>query len=239
MPTNMSNHGCSNILITGSYIFRRGLGAILSDLAPDASIAESPHLRDAQRRLDAEEFFAAIFDADTEDLRGPDELELLRADHPGLILGIVSRTHDPNRMLGYLAAGVNGYIAACSDQPEIERAIGTMLRAPVRFSSTFVAGPADHAVRSVDARLPGREPAQLTVRQTGVLGLLVDGHSNKQIARMLGLSPHTVIIHVAALLRHFGVSRRTDLSTVARGRRGAADRPPLAATGPGEPELHP
>ena len=35
----------------------------------------------------------------------------------------------------------------------------------------------------------------LTPRQDGVLGLLLQGYSNKEIARRLNLSPHTVKIH--------------------------------------------
>ena len=51
--------------------------------------------------------------------------------------------------------------------------------------------------------------AELTVRQREVLGLLERGLPNKQIARQLGLSEHTVKIHVTAILNALGVSNRT------------------------------
>lgn len=51
--------------------------------------------------------------------------------------------------------------------------------------------------------------AELTERQCEVLALLERGLPNKQIARQLGLSEHTIKIHVAAILNALGVSNRT------------------------------
>ncbi len=51
--------------------------------------------------------------------------------------------------------------------------------------------------------------SELTERQREVLGLLEQGMQNKQIARQLGLSEHTVKIHVAAILHALGVTNRT------------------------------
>jgi DNA-binding NarL/FixJ family response regulator len=48
-----------------------------------------------------------------------------------------------------------------------------------------------------------------------VLGLLLKGYSNKEIARQLNLSPHTVKIHVSALLRCFAVQKRSSLAVAA------------------------
>ncbi len=58
--------------------------------------------------------------------------------------------------------------------------------------------------------------AQLTERQLEVLALLERGLQNKQIARQLGLSEHTVKIHVAAILSALGVTNRTQAVIVAQ-----------------------
>ena len=48
-----------------------------------------------------------------------------------------------------------------------------------------------------------------------MLGLLREGFTNAEIARLLGITTHTVKVHVAALITKLGVSDRTQ--AVARG----------------------
>lgn len=48
----------------------------------------------------------------------------------------------------------------------------------------------------------------LTAREEQILGRVAAGHSNKTIARTLGLSPHTIKRHVANILAKLGVGSR-------------------------------
>ncbi|HET9160948.1 MAG TPA: response regulator transcription factor, partial [Caulobacteraceae bacterium] len=56
----------------------------------------------------------------------------------------------------------------------------------------------------------------LTGQEMKVLGLLVTGQSNKEIARALGLSPNTVKTHLANLFAKLSVNRRTQAIGKAR-----------------------
>ena len=74
----------------------------------------------------------------------------------------------------------------------------------------------------------------LSAREREVLGLICEGHSDMQMATLLGLSENTVRNHVAALYRKIGVKRRTAAVIWARERgitcrgdlRLARQRPP-------------
>jgi DNA-binding CsgD family transcriptional regulator len=55
----------------------------------------------------------------------------------------------------------------------------------------------------------------LSPREVEVLRLLAAGESNSQIARRLGLSPHTVERHVANLYRKIGARGRADATAYA------------------------
>ena len=67
----------------------------------------------------------------------------------------------------------------------------------------------------IEASDPGRGlpgPAgELSPRQEQTLKHLLDGDSEKQVARKLGLSQHTVHGYVKALYRRYGVSSRAEL----------------------------
>ena len=56
----------------------------------------------------------------------------------------------------------------------------------------------------------------LTPRQIDVLRLVSEGHSNKEIARVLGVAPSTVKTHLENLLDILGVANRTEASAKAR-----------------------
>ena len=62
-------------------------------------------------------------------------------------------------------------------------------------------------------RLAAGEPApgaELTGREVEVLNCLASGMSNKQVARLLGISIRTVTVHVSNLLRKTGSASRTE-----------------------------
>jgi len=69
--------------------------------------------------------------------------------------------------------------------------------------------------------LPGGNPAAqaslgISDRELAVLGALADGRSNKEIAKALHISPHTVKTHVARLYEKLEARRRTEAIARAR-----------------------
>jgi DNA-binding NarL/FixJ family response regulator len=65
--------------------------------------------------------------------------------------------------------------------------------------------------------LPEEPPVLLTPREIEVLGALGNGMSNKEVARLLGISPHTVKFHIESLFRKLGAASRAE--AVAKGMR--------------------
>jgi DNA-binding CsgD family transcriptional regulator len=59
-------------------------------------------------------------------------------------------------------------------------------------------------------------PANLTARELEVLGLLVEGRSNRQIAEQLFISPKTASVHVTNLLAKLGAHSRLEAAALAR-----------------------
>ena len=82
-------------------------------------------------------------------------------------------------------------------------------------------------VRAAGVPLPRRASAQdgvpeqlravgVTARELDVLRLIAEGHSNRDVAAALYLSPRTVEKHVERLLLKTGASNRTALAALAR-----------------------
>ena len=65
-------------------------------------------------------------------------------------------------------------------------------------------------VQPPDEMRPAGDDAPLTPREIEVVRLLAEGASNKEIARRLGISAHTVKFHVSSLLNKLDAVGRTD-----------------------------
>jgi DNA-binding NarL/FixJ family response regulator len=70
--------------------------------------------------------------------------------------------------------------------------------------------------RNFDA-LPEEPTVLLTPREIEVLGALGNGMTNKEVARLLAISPNTVKFHIESLFRKLGVASRAE--AVAKGMR--------------------
>ena len=68
--------------------------------------------------------------------------------------------------------------------------------------------------RDHSQRLPGSLLPRLSARERQVAELLVDGASNKVIARALDISVHTAKFHVTAILEKLGARNRADAVSI-------------------------
>ncbi|MEO8468478.1 MAG: response regulator transcription factor, partial [Chloroflexota bacterium] len=66
---------------------------------------------------------------------------------------------------------------------------------------------------------------RLSPRELDVVGLVVEGRSNDEVAAALGIGAKTVETHLARLFERFGIASRTELATRAL-REGWLDLPP-------------
>ena len=129
------------------------------------------------------------------DRRAPGILDLLEDADIALPLIVASESPDPRRVVEAISAGTFDYMVLPFD----EGSLASLVARAVRQSAEH--GKARR--KKLDARLL---LDALSNREREVLALLVDGASNKLIARMLAISPRTVEIHRANMMAKLGVS---------------------------------
>jgi DNA-binding CsgD family transcriptional regulator len=105
------------------------------------------------------------------------------------LYGNIVVAYSPNTSLSCFPAAA----VSCRDRP---------------FSAGITANHDKTEVPTVNAADAAAGDNKLSRRQLDVLSLIVEGRSNKEIARALNLAEGTVKIHVAALFSKLGVHRR-------------------------------
>jgi signal transduction histidine kinase len=84
-----------------------------------------------------------------------------------------------------------------------------------QLGGTVEAGVSPHGGFELTVSFAIEAPVQLTPRETEVIQLLTEGLSNKEIARLLSISPRTVNFHLDNIYSKLGVSSRTEAAIYA------------------------
>lgn len=123
---------------------------------------------------------------------------------PDIKIIAMTSFEDEELVQGVLAAGAISYLLKNVTSDELAKAI----REAVSGRSTL----SPEAARVlIQATRPSKQPSyDLTERELEVLNLVVQGHSNQQIAETLVISLATVKAHISSILSKLQVSSRTE-----------------------------
>ncbi|MDZ5696191.1 response regulator transcription factor [Chelativorans sp. M5D2P16] len=192
--------------------FRIALRTILKSELGFADVIETGSLEEAVEQLAVhDEIALALFDLAMPGMKDAGSLEAVRDFRRDMRIAVVSASTRKSDMLTALSAGVHGYVPKGLGAAELAAALGRVLDGAIYVPPEIAARDKGDEPREEPEPSKGPESRvidSLTPRQRDVLVLLVDGLSNKEIARKLQLGEGTVKIHLAALLRSLGVRNR-------------------------------
>ena len=148
-----------------------------------------------------------LLDISLPGVRGLDLFHDLRQQQPTLPIVAFSGIEDPVTVKAVLAGGGMGFIPKSSPPPVMINALRLVLAGGRYLPPALLA----EAATTPEVVGDGVTPVALglTERQQQVLHCLVQGLSNKEICRVLGLAEATVKIHVSAILKALRVTSRT------------------------------
>jgi DNA-binding NarL/FixJ family response regulator len=199
--------------------FRVALSNILRQKLGGAEIIETGSLDEAIEQLSETQNVAlALFDLAMPGMESAASLRAVRQCFPNTQVAVVSASTRRSDVLLALEAGAHGYIPKGLGIAELSRALES-IRAGAIYVPTLLADLTEtenepsFAIKKPEASASA-SPTGLTRRQRDVLRLVVQGLSNKEIARELKLGEGTVKVHVAALFRVLGVSSRSAAAAV-------------------------
>ncbi|PVE24913.1 DNA-binding response regulator [Microvirga sp. KLBC 81] len=190
---------------------RLALKTILTDQLGFTDIVQAASLDEAMEQLSHKpKKSLALFDDALPGIKSVACLTAVRDCFPNLRLAVLSKSHEKQDVLAALEAGVHGYVPKAIGPAQLTAALRLIMDGHI-YVPPIVASirPASEGVQVLQSVPPVKPPIDnLTPRQREVLELLMQGKSNKEIARDLKLGEGTVKIHMAALFRVFGARSR-------------------------------
>ena len=155
-------------------------------------------------------------------------LQELREALPNVPIVIFSIIESREEVLRSIDLGAMGYISKATAGDEIVAIIRRVLAGEIWVPRELLIQATPTVMQErmhfqTDAR-KASSIEELTRRQREVFDLLSHGKSNRHIALDLGVSEHTVRVHMTAILRALGVENRTQAAVLAAGYQFSSSR---------------
>lgn len=183
------------------------------------AVVEARSLADAVERLSVRrDIGLAALGLDLPGMTGAWTLLPLRARRPDLKIAVTSGSEERRDILLALDGGMHGFLPRSLPPEDLTKALRAILDGLIYVPPVLARldgqGVEDHRAGEADDAAEGAgadaaRPGMLTPRQREVLELLVQGKSNKEIARALSLGQGTVKVHMSALFRSLGATSRS------------------------------
>jgi DNA-binding NarL/FixJ family response regulator len=189
------------LLVDDHQLVRAGLASLIEaadDLEVVGTAADGAEAVEVAGRTRPD---VVLMDLSMPNVDGVTATRALLAQWPEMAVVVLTSFADRARVAEALAAGAVGYLLKDSDPRD--------LMAGIRAAA---AGHAPLDPRVARGLLPSlrRDPVDaLSDREQQVLRLVAKGMANKQIGRALGISEHTVKVHLGNVFKHIGVGDRT------------------------------
>ena len=202
-----------NILLVDDHaLFREGLKFLLRGLDTGVQLDEAGTCAEALERAASRSYDLVLLDLKLPGRDGLDALAALREALPEVPVVVLSGEDDPPMIRATIQRGAMGFIPKASTPEVLVQALRLVLAHSVYLPPAALEGnEASTLPRAADP--VGRSDATLlgiTQRQLEVLRCVIQGKTNKVIARELDISDGTVKQHLSDVLLRLGVKNRTE-----------------------------
>ena len=187
-------------------IVRGGIVALLQSADDIEVLGEAATGLEAVERAIELEPQLVLMDLRMPGIDGDEATARILAAKPGIRIVVLTTYETDTSILSAIEAGASGYLLKAAPQEEILAGIRSVARGEVALAPSIAAMLVNRVKRPV---------VTLSARETEVLALVAQGHSNPAIAKQLFLSEATVKTHLIHAFEKLEVGDRTRAVTKA------------------------
>jgi len=203
-------------LVDDESVMRHGLCYLLEEQSDIEVVGQAGSV--AELSALGIEPHVVVTDLDLPDVRGHEVVVVLRLRFPATSILVLSRSRHPAKVRDAVAAGAIGYLLKTAQPSDLLVGVRTVAHGEsylqpslgvdlARWSSTGNAGAALPSAGTGDEAAPER----LSPKEEKVVRLVALGHTNAEIAKLLGVSLRTIETHRARVLQKLGHPTRSEL----------------------------
>jgi len=149
-----------------------------------------------------------LLDIAMPNLNGFDAGEKLKKLLPEIKIVFLTVNEDPEMVTEAFRIGANGYLLKNSAASELFQALDAVLNSKNYVTPSLEAGMLNSFIKNPSGQ---KAHGNLTIRQREVLQLLAEGHTMKEVAASLNITPRTVAFHKYQIMEDLDIKTNSEL----------------------------
>ena len=199
------------LIVDDHTLVRDGIRSLLALTADIEIVGEAANGREALEKVGQLVPDVVLMDLAMPIMGGLEATRRIRRQFTATKVLALTQYDDSEYVIPVIAAGARGFVTKMSSFSELASAIQAVYRGDSFLSPSAAAALIEECQQKTNVE-EGKDPyQQLTDREKEVLKLVVEGHSAREIADMLVVSPKTVEWYKTSLMNKLNIHNRTDL----------------------------
>lgn len=211
------------ILIVDDYpVVREGLRTMLSTDRTIEVVGEASDGAEAVAVVAEKKPNVVLMDIRMPNMDGIQATRHIKDEHPSTSVIVLTMYDNDAHVIDAVRAGASGYLLKDASRELLLHSIRTVSSGATLIKTDLLYEAICSLVRSRDGhQKPGASTSEsletLTAREHEVLGLVAEGHTNREIGKELGVTEDTIKKHMQGILAKLDATSRT--SAVAKATR--------------------
>ena len=197
------------ILIVDDHpLFRKGVIQLIQAVPEFRFVGEAPSGTEGIALARALQPDMILLDLNMKDMNGVEVLKAIKDDGPDSRVIMLTVSDQAEDLIAALQAGADGYLLKDMEPEDLMQQLGEAARGKITISARLT----QLLVASLreKSRPASLVEAGLTEQENRILEHLVDGKSNKLIAKDMGIAEGTVKVHIKHLLKKLNLRSRVE-----------------------------
>lgn len=199
------------LIVDDHTLVRAGIRALLALVADVEVVGEAADGREALKKTKELAPDVVLMDLAMPIMDGLEATRRIRREFPGVKVLVLTQYDDSEYVIPVIEAGARGFITKTGAFSELASAVQAVYKGDSFLSPSAAVALVEECQQKTPTE-GGKDPyQQLTDREREVLKLVVEGHTAREIAGMLVVSPKTVEWYKTSLMAKLNIHSKTDL----------------------------